>query len=589
MESLAIPIVLWDANNIQAYGVTATSDDPTQLYGFLMPVSVQRSKGVYETLSPAYSGVLSAGMFLYFRLLPLVRTIFTQAGYTLDTDIESVPGYVPDFISMPVFRPGIGVFDRMQSYAESSYMTINDSFFPKDLLTDIASSTFRYGEIEVHTLHDADQTDPENPLPLTTGYTYTATGYMNVRIRLSAQSQSYSADQVGRVRFRIQKYGNLAPIGERPASNDPQYDQNVMEVIDTTTTTADGGLTWLSEPIELAPMERIYVEVRLLSGMVGAAYRATFETVFIPEDNNVFPGCYITPDLSTLFSNQLEVIKLFVQLYGLMIQVDSDSKMVRAYNFNRIADRAESGDYYDWSNKLDIRPGSETLFDLGTYAQSNRIAFTKNDLLGLQNYGIFTVDNKILPVTKDLFSLPIESSQNTTLFFPGQVVPGVPYQVELDTDIRYSQDDGRAWNYTWVHPSTYNGNIPLVVGKDSKAHIVRAVDSVPTSLLQVYNIANASETPDTILTNPKLPVSVDPQIYVDVYYPIMADRVLNPARVVTALFYLTPVDVENIDLLRPVYVEAFKDFFYIQKINNYSANELTEVTLVCLNIAENGN
>lgn len=573
MDDLTMSPILWNHNTVKA---TLESDNPDQLYTFAPPVCVRREAGVYNQLAVGTS--LVAGVLPYFRLLPLVREILRQAGYALETDIESVPGYESDLISMCDFKPGPDSFTPLTGRATGADVAIatgSAPTYPISLLNDITDSTFDYNEVRVISLRDANV-----PAETTTGYEYVAPGYMKCRVRLTALSNS-TTDTDSRVRYRIQKFGNPDPS---PASSD--YEQDVIAEVDDVRV---GNLTnyeaYISDEIELAPGERLYLEILLLQGTEGLTFTGHFN-LQIPAENAVPAGGNIYPQKSTDFKNQLDVIRLFVQLYGLFVDVDTDARTVRAYNFNKIVDRVKSGDFADWSGKLDIRQSQETTFRVGSYEQQNRILFGNNDLLDIQKAGAIHVNNANLLATKDIFTLAVESSENQQDYPP----ISLPQLQDMEVDIRYTQDDGKGWNYLNANQPSNPWTVPLVSYRASKTHIVRLekMQSGSTSggtfqfgmIPPGYTAAGAYVDGAYAF----VPASVDPQTFIDTYYPILEANILNPARVVEAVFNLTPSDIENLDLLRPVYISEYGAFFYIQKINNYQARKLTKVTLVCLNV-----
>jgi len=58
--------------------------------------------------------------------------------------------------------------------------------------------------------------------------------------------------------------------------------------------------------------------------------------------------------------------------------------------------------------------------------------------------------------------------------------------------------------------------------------------------------------------------------------------ILDRTKIVTALMLLNREDIENLDYTRPVYIEYFGEFFYIEQITQYKVNrrESCEVRLV---------
>lgn len=598
MNELVIAPILWNQNTIKSVLESNTKDS---LYTFAPGLNSQREPGVYQRtnvaldFAPNSGAQLVAGTFPYFRLIPLVREILSQSGYTLDTDVESVPGYEPDLLSLADLVPGAASFEPLNRKANGSPITITSSdidsngylIAEKYLLSDLASNTFNYSEVRLMSLKDTASTTIR-----TKGYEYTSPGYMKTRVKLLAQSNS-ATDETSRVRYRVQKFGNEIPGPDRGS-----YKQIVIAETDVLVGNTTSHTPFITEEFELVPGEKIYVEVILIKGVAGTTYTGSFEVAIPAESNAVPAGGYIYPEKSTDFKNQLEVIKLFVQLYGLFVDVDSDNKVLRAYNLNKIVDRVKLGDFADWSGKVDTnrsKNSRETTFRIGSYEQQNRILFGSNDLLGIQKYGSIRVNNANLQAIKDLFTIAAESSENAAAYSPASM----PIEQEMEIDVRYTQDDGAGWAYIRASDpipgyGQTQGVIPLVKYRKSKTHIVRLSPMKDGTIPGPGNFsvsiipggyAPASVTARIPTNYAFVAVSVDPQTYIDTYYPILENNILNPARLVEDVFNLTPSDISNLDLLRPVYIEEYGAFFYIQKINNYQARKLTKVILVCLNRA----
>ena len=69
----------------------------------------------------------------------------------------------------------------------------------------------------------------------------------------------------------------------------------------------------------------------------------------------------------------------------------------------------------------------------------------------------------------------------------------------------------------------------------------------------------------------------------DDYYDLTIS-IMDYVKVVRPLIRLNAVDINQLDFLKPVYIEYFNSYFYINKISGYQpdGNESTEVELVKL-------
>jgi hypothetical protein len=66
------------------------------------------------------------------------------------------------------------------------------------------------------------------------------------------------------------------------------------------------------------------------------------------------------------------------------------------------------------------------------------------------------------------------------------------------------------------------------------------------------------------------------------YYKVLQDGLLNNSRVVKERLRLTPIDMHNFSHAVPIFLSKYGCCFYVNKINNYQPNRLTEVELVAM-------
>lgn len=570
-----IPSVVWSDDVVKA---TLDADAPDKLLTFAPPLFYQRAPGNYTNDSPggAAGQVMVAGMQPYMRLVPLVRTILAETGYTLETDVDTAPGYDPILVSLADLVPGEIAFYPLMG-AVGGRENPGGGPYPQDLLDVVTDSSFNYGEVREISIRDIEQTG-EGEIVYRKAFEYTSPGAAAIQLKMSCGTDSITPVD-DRVRYRVQKFGNKYPAPD-PAPG-ALYEQ---EVIFEKLLPAGVENAVTTELIELAPGERIAIEIALASSSTtGVHYYGGFQVLFPIGSNAVPAGGEIEPKRCTDFKDQLEPVRLFLQLYAAIIAIDEERKVLKAYTLNRYFDRATAGDYADWSGKLDRRQNRDTAFKVGAYARINRVLLAASDLDGSQQVGVIAVNNANLEATKDLITLGATSSINRTAAPP----IASPATNAIDVDVRYTQDDGVAWDYS-LTPNGYGWPVPLVKYRKGKTHLVRLASANTTNTASPARLTfvmtpNPSKTPVYTL-NAKVPYAIDLQaVVVESYYATLRDRVLNNARMVTATFNLTPLDIANLDLFKPVYVEEFGQFFYIQKISNYVPRRLTEVTLVCIN------
>ena len=249
---------------------------------------------------------------------------------------------------------------------------------------------------------------------------------------------------------------------------------------------------------------------------------------------------YFAPNLG--FDTQLDFFKMFVQLFGLTVSADNETKTVKAYTMQKLYDNKPIAK--DWSKKLHDIKTNELNFQTLTasYGQSNFIRFDDNTDDNVKDSGSFLIQNNTLPITKDLFGIKLESGLDNIV--SGKLVANIPLQ-EVDKD-------------------------GVISFKGGKPHIVdistgSTIDMIIYGSLFRYHIATHSKA----------------QWFVDTFYPGLI-TMLSDAKYKIDEMYLTDQDIEESDPFIPVYIQKYGKYFYVNKINNYISKTLTKVELVKL-------
>ena len=260
---------------------------------------------------------------------------------------------------------------------------------------------------------------------------------------------------------------------------------------------------------------------------------------------NKIPQYYSDVELSSLIEidTQLDLIKLFVNLFALTVDVDNVNKVFRAYSMNKLYENISSAK--DWSNKLDFGKEQQIEFKFSDYAQSNYIKLQDNEDDQVKKSFEFNIANENLAKRKDMFEMPLcatktistnnETESNTTCSIP---------MVSKDDDGVLSFAGGKIHLVRAFGDTFYNG------GNDYP--ILSIFDNFASNLFSIgYD------------------------------YPLFSN-VLNEVKYITAYFNLTDKDIKEYDPFTPVYISYFGHYFYINKIVNYTPNKLTKVELLRL-------
>ncbi len=274
-----------------------------------------------------------------------------------------------------------------------------------------------------------------------------------------------------------------------------------------------------------------------------------FETDVVPFGGNV----PLSKNLG--FDSQLDLFKAFAQLFGLVITVDNVEKIVYAYTFEKLYDNKSIA--RDWSNKLDVDPNIETVFDLTTYAQVNTIVFNADGTY--TDTGKFTIDNEVLAPSKELFKIEFQSGRDY-------------YQSLSDSDIGFMTANIPLLEYVIDKDVETGITTTTTTFKGGKPHILnRSVEK------KTISVKGLSETVDLYpVTHAKA------QSFIDTHYDRLVNDMLNDAKKVEPFLNLNEYDIEMFDQMIPIYLNYYGAYFYVNKINNFISDRLTRCELIRL-------
>lgn len=274
---------------------------------------------------------------------------------------------------------------------------------------------------------------------------------------------------------------------------------------------------------------------------------------------------------STGFKSYKEVIQSYMQLFGAMVDVKQTQETgeeenrrigtVRIYTFDELYRRRDAGIFVDWSDKLVLDNERTAGFSIANYAQQNLIDLTANSDDGTQDSGKFSVNNKTLEGEKTLFTIPVEAGRDITYSADGvrrtvAVIPTLEREAETN-------DNG-----TEEVTLTYKGCAP---------HLVRMTyENVAVSNASGFRVVSPGTVGSQMLP---VAVTVPMQTLVDNYYTRIKGMLHN-AKTLSAYFNLSALDIDQLDLFTPVWIKRYGAYFYISKINNFVAGQVTKVDLI---------
>lgn len=250
-------------------------------------------------------------------------------------------------------------------------------------------------------------------------------------------------------------------------------------------------------------------------------------------------------------TEQLNFIKDVMQSYGLFFQVDKTGKH---YTFRMMEEMLNDRDSAeDWSNKFSNEISED--YKIGSYAQSNIMAYNYEEDVVPSHDGEMVVDNENLPFEKTLFTSIYKISQRTR----GRV--GEPiYNIPIWSE---EEDDG--------------GTIIVNEEADIRKFRIKNVDTTIT-----YKFGTDLGTTD-VTGIPFLSLdNLDYDFYISNYYAAF-QSLLDKQLKRTVEMLLKPSDIYSLDFLTLKYLKQYGKYYYLNKVSNYTPNKLTKVELIEVN------
>lgn len=274
-----------------------------------------------------------------------------------------------------------------------------------------------------------------------------------------------------------------------------------------------------------------------------------------------YPG--LTYDLlaSTGFKSLGDIVKAFFQLFGLTIDVNSATKVARAYSVQEFYNRRSSSGK-NWSDKLIKGKDTKLTFQLSSYAQSNEIKLEDNKDNNVTDSYKFSITDVNLQPTKLLFQIGFLAGLNQTLYDAGSTqrlhtLANYP----IWTINRGRMENGEMTETTWE----YNALSKPMVVHINKSDYLRPQVSVGYTL-----------TPIRLYTARFKSLNY----YVPKYYGKLIDNILKRPKILQTQILLDSLDIQSLDLFNPIWLEEHGFWFYVSKINNFQAGKITKVDLI---------
>lgn len=273
------------------------------------------------------------------------------------------------------------------------------------------------------------------------------------------------------------------------------------------------------------------------------------------------PG--LTYDLlaSTGFKSLGDIVKAFFQLFGLTIDVNSATKVARAYSVREFYNRRSSSGK-NWSDKLIKGKDTKLTFQLSSYAQSNEIKLEDNKDNNVTDSYKFSIPDVNLQPTKLLFQIGFLAGLNQTLYDEDSTSKTHTLaNYPIWTINRGRMENGEMTETTWEYNALSK---PMVV------HINKS-DYMWPQVSVGYTLTRVRLYPAYFKNL---------NYYVPKYYDKLINNILKRPKILQTQILLDSLDIQSLDLFNPVWLEEHGFWFYVSKINNFQAGKITKVDLI---------
>lgn len=273
------------------------------------------------------------------------------------------------------------------------------------------------------------------------------------------------------------------------------------------------------------------------------------------------PG--LTYDLlaSTGFKSLGDIVKAFVQLFGLTVDVNPVTKVARAYSIQEFYNRRSSSGK-NWSDKLIKGKDTKLTFQLSSYAQSNEMKLEDNKDNNVTDSYKFSIPDVNLQPTKLLFQIGFLAGLNQKLYDAGttnktHTLANYP----IWTINRGRMENGEVTETTWEYnvlskPMVVHINKSDYMRPEVRVGYTRTLVRLYTAYFKNLNY------------------------YVPKYYDKLINNILKRPKILQVQILLDSLDIQSLDLFNPIWLEEHGFWFYVSKINNFQAGKIPKVDLI---------
>lgn len=467
----------------------------------------------------------------------LVTWIFDRAGYSLETDVDSV--------------------DRSEMFLPCTYPVLADNpNAPK------ASGT---GWIR------------EPPIGTTVGVIWqgspggTLRDPVAGRLRMGTESGTFRWMTLWdtTITFRF-SWSNISAIQNGSVTvRVTQYRNDGTSVIVLTRSWSSGSSGSASVAIPMEAGEHILVSGSLTTVDPSVnQYDMRFPvSITAPPVPGTSPGDKPQPGLtydllaSTGFKSLGDIVKAFFQLFGLIIDVNPTTKVARAYSVKEFYNRRSSSGK-NWSDKLIKSEDTKLTFQLTSYARTNEIKLEDNKDNNVTDSYKFSIPDVNLQPTKLLFQIGFLAGLNRTLYdrdSTDKIHTLANYPIWTFNKGR--GENGEMTETTWE----YNALSKPMVVRINKSDYMWPQVSVGYIHIRVRLYTAYFQSL---------------KYYIPKYYDKLINNILKRPKILQTQILLDSLDIQSLDLFNPIWLEEHGFWFYVSKINNFRAGKITVVDLI---------
>jgi hypothetical protein len=262
----------------------------------------------------------------------------------------------------------------------------------------------------------------------------------------------------------------------------------------------------------------------------------------------------VTPAVNLPDISQTDFIKIICNMFGLIAEVNPRDRKIFFWNYLLLYDNIPIA--RDWSNYLSERD-DETEFKFGEYAQNNYMRYEdSDDVIKDNGRGIMQIDDETLPKNKDVIELPISTCD----------------EVIILTDINVSRIAFNEYDPATDIYDQVNSIDPRIV----------FVSQIPNTKTLTFRTAVELPYVNNDVVAPYKASSIEVSFSNLVTNYVGLSRLLTKTNLRRARFNLPVYEVAGLKHYIPIYLNQYKAYFYVNKINNYVAGKLCTIDLIKL-------